>query len=97
MSGTELATLDCRLVAGAEAEDGHEGFLRNLDAPDELHPRLALFLLLEELALARDIAAVALREHILAHCLHGFPGDDPAADRSLDRDVEHLSRDQAPQ
>ena len=34
--------------------------------PDLLHPLLALLLLLEELALARDVAAVALRGDVLA-------------------------------
>src|ERR1043166_7632524 len=34
--------------------------LRNLYAADFLHPLLAFFLFLQELALARDVAAVAL-------------------------------------
>ncbi len=44
----------------AEREHRHEGFLRDLDATDHLHARFALFLFFEELALACDIAAVAL-------------------------------------
>src|SRR5262249_1675863 len=51
-------------------EHGQEGFLRNLDAPNFLHPLLAFFLLLEQLSFARDVAAVTLRNHVLAQSLH---------------------------
>jgi hypothetical protein len=37
-----------------------------LDAADHLHALLALLLLLEQLALAGDVTAVALGEHVLA-------------------------------
>jgi hypothetical protein len=37
--------------------------------PSGLHPRLALLLLFEELLLARRVAAVALRRHVLAPLL----------------------------
>ena len=84
-------------LVAAEAEDGHEGFLRDLDVADHLHPLLALFLLLEQLALAGDVAAVALGEHVLAHRPDRLAGDDPAADRGLDRHLEHLARDQLAQ
>ena len=53
-----------------------ECFLRDLDLPDLLHPLLAFFLLLEQLALAGDVAAVTLREHVLAHRLDRFARDD---------------------
>ena len=46
----------------ADLQHGQERFLRNLDAADLLHPLLAFFLLLEQLALTRDVAAVALGE-----------------------------------
>src|SRR5690348_3690025 len=62
-----------------------ERLLRDLDAPDALHALLAFLLLLEQLALARDVAAVALRKHVLPQRLHGFARDDPAPDRRLDR------------
>ena len=42
-----------------ELEHGHEGFLRHVDRADGLHALLALGLLLEQLLLARDVAAVA--------------------------------------
>src|SRR5271169_1728380 len=50
----------------AGLEDGEERLLRNFHAADGFHPFLAGFLLLEELALARNVAAVALRQHVLA-------------------------------
>src|SRR4051812_46352353 len=77
----------------AEVEHGEECLLRHLDRADLLHPLLAGLLLLEQLALARDVAAVALRDHVLAPRLHRLARDHPGADRGLDRDVEPLPRD----
>src|SRR5687768_6880012 len=75
-------------------EHGEKGFLRNLDPPDALHPLLPFLLLLEQLALPGDVAAVALGEHVLAQRLDRLARDDAIADRGLDRDLEHLPRDQ---
>ena len=74
-------------------EDRHKGLLRDLDRSDGLHALLALFLLLEQLALTRDIAAVALGKHVLAQGLDRLAGDDLAADGSLHGDLKHLARD----
>src|SRR5690348_8086597 len=79
----------------AHLQDREEGLLRDLHAAYRLHPLLAGLLLLEELLLARDVAAVALREHVLALRLDGLARDDLRADGSLDRHVEHLPRDEA--
>src|SRR5262245_49220625 len=49
-----------------QVEHREKRLLRNLDCADLLHAPLARLLALEELALPRDVAAVALREHILA-------------------------------
>src|SRR5436305_3825834 len=85
------------LLPLADVQHGEERLLRHLDGADLLHPLLALLLLLEQLALARDVAAVALREHILALGLHGLARDHARADRRLDGDVEELPRDLLPQ
>jgi hypothetical protein len=61
--------------------------------PILFHLLFALLLLVEELALAGDVAAVAFRGDVLAHLAHVVAGDDLAADRGLDRDLEHLRRD----
>src|SRR3712207_6875935 len=53
---------------------------------------LALLLLFEQLALAADVAAVALGEHVLTLGLDRLAGNDLRADRRLDRHVEHLAR-----
>src|SRR5262245_38894663 len=78
----------------ADPEHREERLLRDLHRAELLHALLALLLLLEELALARHVAAVALREHVLAQRLHRRARDHLAADRGLDRDLEHLARDQ---
>src|SRR3954470_18092921 len=71
-----------------------EGLLRDLDLAELAHALLALLLLLEQFALARNIAAVALGEHVLPERADGLAGDDAAADRGLDRDLEKVRRDQ---
>src|SRR4026208_1404524 len=65
------------LLLAVEVEDGEERLLRHLDAADLLHPLLALLLLLEQLSLAGDVAAVALREHGLALRLEPPPRAAP--------------------
>src|SRR5688500_16934899 len=80
-----------------DLEYSEERLLGDLDAADLLHPLLPLLLLLEEFALARDVAAVALRRDVLAHGLDGFAGDDAVADRRLDGDLELLPRDELAQ
>src|SRR4051812_43365204 len=89
----------CEAMTGSvvELEGGDEDVARNLDASDRLHLLLALLLLLEQLALAGDVTAVALGEHILALRLHRLAGDDLPTDCGLDRHVEHLARDQLAQ
>src|SRR5215831_11519760 len=71
-----------------------KGFLGDLDAADALHALLAFLLLLEQLALAGNVAAVALGEHVLAHRPYRLACDDAAPDRRLDRHLEHLTRNQ---
>src|SRR4051812_38909286 len=73
-----------------DLQDGEERLLWDLDAADLLHALLAGLLLLQQLPLARDVAAVALGEHVLAQRLHALARDDVGADRGLHRDVEHL-------
>src|SRR3712207_1660371 len=77
----------------AELVHGEEGVLRDLDAADLLHPLLALLLALEQLALAGDVAPVALGRDGLAEGLHGLAGDQLRADGGLVRLVVLLARD----
>src|SRR6476659_8367853 len=81
------------VTALADVEHGEERLLRHLDRPDLLHALLPRLLLLEQLALARDVAAVALREHVLAPRLDRLARDHARADGGLDGNVELLSRD----
>src|SRR5207244_1100911 len=74
-----------------DVEHGEERLLRHLDRTDLLHPLLPLLLVLEQLALARDVAAIAFREHVLAARLHSLACDDARPDGRLDRHIEHLA------
>src|SRR4051812_26778709 len=74
-------------------EDREECLLRDLDIPYLFHTLLALFLLFEKFAFARNIAAVALGGDILAEGRDAFPGDHAAANRRLDRDFKLMTLD----
>src|SRR5450759_835840 len=76
------------------AEHRQEGFLGYFDGADPLHASLALFLLLEQLPLAGDVATVALGKDVLAQGADRLARDHVRADGRLDRHLEHLSRDQ---
>src|SRR5215472_11937901 len=88
-SRTITETRDCgigkTLVFAADLQHGEECLLRDLDVPELFHALLAFLLFLEELALAADVAAVALRQHVLAQRLHRGARDHGAADRRLHR------------
>src|SRR5262245_51201607 len=85
------ASARSRLV---QAQRGEEGLLRDLDRADPLHAPLSLFLLLEQLALAADVAAIALGRDVLAQRLHVGARDHARADRRLDRHLVLLARDE---
>src|SRR3954451_25018985 len=74
-------------------QDRHERFLRDVDAADALHALLAFFLFLEQLALARDVAAVALGGDVFADRLDRFASDHLSTDRCLERDLEQVAVD----
>src|SRR5262245_21899132 len=57
-----------------------EGLLRDLDHAHLLHALLALGLLLQQFALAGDVAAITLGRHVLAHRRDRLAGNHPAAD-----------------
>src|SRR6195256_1518607 len=71
-------------------------FLRDVDLAELPHLLLAFLLLLQKFALARDVAAIAFRGDVLAQRAHGLARDHLAADRGLDRDLEHVRRGSLP-
>src|SRR5690606_9230666 len=75
-----------------DLQDGEERLLGDLDIADLLHALLAGLLSFEKFLLARDVAAIAFRKHILAQGLDVLAGDDLGAYGCLDGDVEHLAR-----
>src|SRR3954468_20519713 len=70
-----------------QLQDGEESFLRHFDAAHGFHALLALFLFLQQLSLAADVAAVALGCNVFAHRADGLTADDLGANRGLDRDL----------
>src|SRR4051812_19149377 len=54
----------------------HKGLLRYFNAPDDFHARFAFFLLLEQFALPRNVAAIAFRNDVFAHRPNRFARDD---------------------
>src|SRR4051812_4647099 len=95
LSGEYSPLLLLRVLAlDVARERGDECLLRDLDAADHLHPLLALLLLLEQLALAGDVAAVALGKHVFAHRRDRLASDDAGADGGLDRHLELLAWDE---
>ena len=60
----------------SDFKDRKEGFLRNIHFADTLHALLAFFLLVEQLALTADIAAVALGDNVFADSSDGGAGND---------------------
>src|SRR5262245_66591059 len=71
-------------------ERGNERLLRNLHLTELAHSLLALLLLLKKLALPRDVAAIALGEHVLAQRPDRFARAGAPADRRLDRNLEEV-------
>src|SRR5205823_11204089 len=71
----------------------HEGFLWNLHRADPLHPPLTFFLLFEQFALAGDVAAIALGQHVLAHGGYRLPRDHLSANSRLQRHLVKRSEE----
>ena len=74
-------------------EHSHEGFGGDLDGAQIPHLLFSFLLLLQQLFLAGNVAAVALGQNILSHGLYRFPGDDAPADGRLDGDLKELAGD----
>src|SRR3979411_200239 len=73
---------------------GNKSLLRDVDLAELPHLLLAFLLLLQKLAFAGYVAAVAFCGDVLAQRAHRFARDYLAADRGLDRNLEHVRRDQ---
>ena len=91
----EQSYFGCRLVA-SEAEHGEECLLGISTLPTSFILALP-FLLLEQLALSRHIAAIAFRQDVFPHGADRLASDDAAADRRLNWYVEHLAGDKPTQ
>src|SRR5260221_11298644 len=94
-SGVTICSSMLGSLFAADLQHGQEGFLRYFHRADLLHALLASLLFLEKFAFARDVAAVALGEHILAQRLDRGAGDDVRANRGLTCPFTHLPRHQS--
>src|SRR5258708_39221681 len=80
----------------ADLQTREKSFLGYIDAADPLYSFFAFLLFFEELAFAGNIAAVALRNNVLANRRDGLASDDFRPDRGLNRHLEHLPGDELP-
>src|ERR1700722_13887088 len=81
-------------AALAHLQHSQESFLRNVHAPNPLHPLLAFLLFLQQLTLTGNVAAVALGDDILADRRNRLARNDLRSNRRLYRHFKHLPRDQ---
>src|SRR5437879_1105120 len=72
------------MISRTYLQDLQKGLLGNIHFAHPLHPPFAFFLLFQQLALAGDVTAVALRQDVLADGSDGLAGNDPVADGGLD-------------
>src|SRR4030095_1936772 len=70
-----------------------ERLLRNIDLPDALHPFLSFLLFLQQLPLARNIAAVAFRGYIFSQRRNALTRNNFSANSRLNRHLIELSWD----
>src|ERR1700721_3425592 len=90
-----LDTGNCRVDQGliaalADLQNSQECLLGNVDAADAFHALFALFLFFEQLALARNVAAITFCNNVLAYGMYCFTRNDFCSDRGLNCHLEHL-------
>ena len=89
-------TLDVTLVSSivlVGSQNRDECFLRDVDTSELLHLCLAFLLLLEKFLLSTYVAAVQLRRDVFTVRLDRCSSDDRATDRTLNWDLELVTRD----
>src|SRR5215813_63749 len=69
-------------------------FLRNLHLAQLFHALLAFLLPAQQLALARDVTAIAFGHDVLTEGPYDLARNDAATNGGLDDDLEHLSWDE---
>src|SRR5699024_3612709 len=94
IGGRVVDVLGRKLALAPGGQGSDEGLLRHRDGTDVLHALLTFLLLLQQLALTRNVTAVTLGEDVLAQRADVLTRDDLRADGSLDRHLELLARDQ---
>ncbi|CSF95185.1 Uncharacterised protein [Shigella sonnei] len=75
-------------------QNGEERFLRQLDVTDLLHAFLTFFLLLQQLFLTADIAAITFSQYVFTQLFHGGSRNNVRTNRCLNGDIKLLAWDQ---
>ena len=73
-------------------EHGEKCFLRNFDFANLHHALFTGFLLFEQFALSRDIAAITFGKNIFAHRIDGFARNNLTTDSTLNWYLELMPR-----
>src|SRR3984885_10291791 len=73
---------------GVRGQCGDERLLRHVDTTDGLHPLFAFLLLLKQFALAGDVTAVALGQHVFADRANVLARNDFGAALRWNRHLE---------
>src|SRR6056297_3075827 len=76
-------------------ERANKRLLWDFDTPELAHLLLTGLLLFQQLLFPARVAAVAFGGDVLAHGRKRLAGDDLAADGRLDRDLEHVTWNEA--
>src|SRR5712691_5204238 len=84
------------LTPFAYLQHSEKRLLGDVHTADAFHALLAFLLLLEQLALAGDVAAVALGKDVFTHGMHRLARNDLGADGSLNGNFKHLAGDEFP-
>src|SRR5699024_332838 len=69
-----------------------KGFLRNFDGTHHLHTLFTFLLLLEQLALTRNVTAITLGKHVFPDRTNVLSGNNARTDSSLDGNLKLLPR-----
>ena len=75
-------------------QDSQKCFLRDFYRTNHLHATLTGFLFFQQFSFSSNVTTITFRGDILAQCFHCATRDNLCPDRSLNRHIKHLPRNQ---